>query len=107
MFFIVIVWSLTVTQIFQGSQKKDIQGKETASSLFPKAANVSIDDVLKGIRSIGDTPQKTGQEFLREQQQNQDRLKPNDEGIMPKDERAQKKQEAVDAAAAQAAGIVP
>lgn len=85
MFFVIIVWSLTVTEGF----KKSVAKTETTTNggLLPKPSDFSLDDILSGKDSLEANKPKSGEEFLREQTENRARLNPDEEGVTPKGEK--------------------
>lgn len=82
MFFVVIVWSLTISETFKQTVNK--QTAETVGSMLPKSSNFSLDQILSGEGSLQPETPRTGEEFLREQEANRTKLDPNEEGIRPK-----------------------
>lgn len=85
MFFVIIVWSLTVTEGFKKSVAKT-EGAATNGGLLPKPSDFSLDDILSGKDSTDANKPKSGEEFVREQTENRARLNPDEEGLMPKGE---------------------
>lgn len=85
MFFVVIVWSLTVAEGF----KKSVAKTEvmTNSGMLPKPSDFSLDDILSGKESAETGKQKSAEEFIREQTENRTRLNPDEEGVTPKGEK--------------------
>lgn len=86
MFFVIIVWSLTVTEGF----KKSVAKNETSTingGILPKPSDFSLDDILSGKDTAAMNKPKSGEEFVREQTENRTRLNPDEEGVMPKGER--------------------
>ena len=85
MFFVIIVWSLTVAENFKKTVAKT---EETAASggILPKPSDFSLDEILSGTQSTANP--KSGEEFLREKVENRDRIDPDEEGIVPKSETA-------------------
>lgn len=85
MFFVIIVWSLTVTEGF----KKSVAKTETTtnSGILPKPSDFSLDDILSGKDSAETGRPKSGEEFVREQTENRTRLNPDEEGVTPKGEK--------------------
>lgn len=87
MFFVVIVWSLTVTESFKRTNSNEIvDADEKANSLLPKSSDFSLDQILSGERNLQTVQPKSGEEFLREQTENRTRLDLEDGGIRPKGE---------------------
>lgn len=91
MFFVVIVWSLTVTEGF----KKSVAKTETTANggLLPKPSDFSLDDILSGKDAAESGKPKSGEEFLRERAENRTRLNPDEEGVMPKEDRPSDEEE--------------
>ena len=85
MFFVIIVWSLTVTEGFKKSVTKT-ETTTTNGGLLPKPSDFSLDDILSGKDSTEMNKSKSGEEFVREQTENRARLNPEEEGLMPKGE---------------------
>ncbi len=85
MFFVIIVWSLTVTEGFKKSVAKT-ETTTTNGGLLPKPSDFSLDDILSGKDSTEMNKSKSGEEFVREQTENRARLNPEEEGLMPKGE---------------------
>ena len=82
MFFVVIVWSLTVSENFKNS---DTEGSsEMSNRILPQSADFSLDQILSGEENLQEKQQKSGEEFLREQEANRARLNPEEDGIKPK-----------------------
>jgi hypothetical protein len=88
MFFIIIVWSLTVSEAF----------KETVTTtklpdnggILPKASDFSLDRVLSGQQSLTTEEPKTSEVYLREKAEsleNRTRLNLDEEGLKPKEEK--------------------
>jgi hypothetical protein len=93
MFFVVIVWSLTVTEGF----KKSVAKTETTTNggLLPKPSDFSLDDILSGKDAAGTVRSKSGEEFVREQTENRTRLNPDEEGVTPKGDKPAGEDEAL------------
>lgn len=85
MFFVVIVWSLTVTEGFKKSVAKT--EATTNGGLLPKPSDFSLDDILSGKDTAETGKPKSGEEFVREQTENRTRLNPDEEGVTPKGEK--------------------
>ncbi len=86
MFFVIIVWSLTVTEGFKKSVAKT-EGTTTNGGLLPKPSDFSLDDILSGKDAANTAKSKSGEEFVREQTENRARLNPDEEGLTPKGEK--------------------
>ena len=64
MFFVVIVWSLTVTEGFKRTASTDTSEiKDAASSILPKSSDFSLDQILSGEGSLEAVQPKSGEEF--------------------------------------------
>lgn len=85
MFFVVIVWSLTVSENFKKTvAKKD--GTATSGGMLPKPSDFSLDDILSGEESLDAAKSKSSEEFLREQGESRARIDPNETGVVPKED---------------------
>ncbi len=83
MFFVVTIWSLTITENFKKSSP--VKSAEKNSNILPKTSDFSLDSILSGDGTIQDKPSKSGEDFLRQQEENRSRLDPEYEGIKPKE----------------------
>lgn len=94
MFFVVIVWSLTVTESFKKTNPSDIaETTKATGGILPKSSDFSLDQILSGEGKFEAIQPKSGEEFLREQGENRTRLDPDDEGIRPKGEEVKEESE--------------
>lgn len=84
MFFVIIVWSLTVSENFKKTVIKK-EGAASSGSILPKPSDFSLDEILSGQDSLDTNRQKSSEEFLREQQESRARIDPNESGIVPKE----------------------
>lgn len=93
MFFVVIVWSLTVTEGF----KKSVAKTETTTSggILPKPSDFSLDDILSGKDVVEAEKSKSSGEFVREQTENRARLNPDEAGVTPKGEKPAEENETI------------
>lgn len=82
MFFVIIVWSLTVSEQFK--RATPTVASDQSESLLPKPSDFSLDEFLSGKDTIEEKAAKPSDEFLREQVESRDRINPDDEGIQPK-----------------------
>ena len=86
MFFVIIIWSLTVTENFKKTvAKKDVDG--VSSGMLPKPSDFSLDELLSGKKPSGTSQQKSSEEFLREQVESRQRINPDEEGLVPKEDK--------------------
>ena len=86
MFFVIIVWSLTVTE---GFKRTMVETKgATNDGILPKPSDFSLNELLSGEKSLDVNKPKSSEEFLREQMESRDRINPDEEGIVPKTEPA-------------------
>ncbi|MFZ1654413.1 MAG: hypothetical protein WBO92_02870 [Candidatus Moraniibacteriota bacterium] len=88
MFFVIIVWSLTVSENFKRTVAKT-EDVTAAGGILPKPSDFSLDELLSGEKAPDATSPKSGEEFLREQVENRTRINPDEEGVIPKDDRPQ------------------
>ncbi len=88
MFFVIIVWSLTVSENFKQTVAKTKDVTATGS-ILPKPSDFSLDELLSGEKVPEITLPKSGEEFLREQVENRTRMNPDEEGVIPKEDRPQ------------------
>lgn len=93
MFFVIIVWSLTVTEGF----KKSVAKTETATSggILPQPSDFSLDDILSGKDTVEAGKSKSAEEFLREQTENRARLNPDEEGVTPKEGKSAEEEDGI------------
>lgn len=87
MFFVIIVWSLTVSENFKKTvAEKD--GAATSGGILPKPSDFSLDDILSGEKTPDATKPKSPEEFLREQVEARARINPDEEGVAPKEDKS-------------------
>ncbi len=86
MFFVIIVWSLTVSENFKKTVAKT-QDVTTPGSILPKKSDFSLEQMLSEEKAPGLNEVKSGEQFLRDQVENRTRLNPSEEGVMPKSDR--------------------
>jgi hypothetical protein len=86
MFFVIIVWSLTVSENFKKTVAKT-QDVTIPGSILPKKSDFSLEQILSEEKTPGLKESKSGEQFLRDQVENRTRLNPNEEGVMPKSDR--------------------
>lgn len=86
MFFVLIIWSLTVTEGFKQSATKN-EGT-IGGGLIPKPSDFSLDDIFSGKDSTETNTSKSGEEFVREQTESRKRLNPDEEGVAPRGEQS-------------------
>lgn len=86
MFFVIIVWSLTVTEGFKKSIAKT-QSTAANGGILPKPSDFSLDDILSGKDTAETVKQKSGEEFIREKTEGRARINPDEEGVKPKEEK--------------------
>ncbi|MGB3073651.1 MAG: hypothetical protein WBP40_02250 [Candidatus Moraniibacteriota bacterium] len=90
MFFVIIVWSLTVSENFKSTVAKTEDVTASAAGILPKPSDFSLDELLSGDKAPDTSMPKSGEEFLREQVENRTRINPDEEGVIPKADRAPK-----------------
>lgn len=83
MFFVIIIWSLTITENFKKTDT--VKSAEKNGNILPKTSDFSLDAILSGDGGIQEKPSKSGEDFLRQQEENRTRLNPEEEGIKPKE----------------------
>jgi hypothetical protein len=86
MFFVIIVWSLTVSENFKKTVAKT-QDVTIPGSILPKKSDFSLEQILSEEKTPGLKESKSGEQFLRDQVENRTRLNPSEEGVMPKSDR--------------------
>jgi hypothetical protein len=86
MFFVIIVWSLTVSENFKKTVAKT-QDVTIPGSILPKKSDFSLEQMLSEEKAPGLNEVKSGEQFLRDQVENRTRLNPSEEGVMPKSDR--------------------
>lgn len=94
MFFVIIVWSLTVTEHFKQSVAST-ESSTGVSGILPKPSDFSLDELLSGKKATEGTESKSGEEFLREQIENRSRIDPNEEGVVPKEKNVPTEEEMI------------
>lgn len=87
MFFVVIVWSLTVSENFKSTVAKTEDVTAPAAGILPRPSDFAIDELFSGEEKPDMGTPKSGGEFLREQVENRTRINPDDEGVIPKADR--------------------
>ncbi|MFA9262400.1 MAG: hypothetical protein ACEQSB_03530 [Undibacterium sp.] len=94
MFFVVIIWSLTITENFKKSDTTDTA--ESVGNILPKSSDFSLDQILSGDGSMNSKPERSGQEFLRQQEESRARLNPDEDGLKPKGDQSADKENTTD-----------
>lgn len=84
MFFIIIVWSITVSEAFK--QTVTTAQSPDTGGILPKTSDFSLDQILSGQKSLNTEAPKSGETYLREQVDSRARPNPEEEGLKPKEE---------------------
>ncbi len=82
MFFVIIVWSLTVSENFKKAITQTAENNP--NGILPKPSDFSLDEMLSGEQPLDASKPKSGEEFLREQVENRARISPDESGVAPK-----------------------
>ena len=85
MFFVLIIWSLTVSENLKRTKTESADGAVAGNGILPKPSDFSLDDILSGEKAMEAGTPKSGEEFLREQVENRARLDLGEQGIVPKE----------------------
>jgi hypothetical protein len=84
MFFILVIWSLSVSETFR-EQAAVARERGGAAGILPKASTFSLDQFLNGETTLRGEPLKTGDQFLREEIDNRTRPDFDETGVVPKE----------------------
>lgn len=85
MFFVLIIWSLTVSENLKRTKTESADGAVAGNGILLKPSDFSLDDILSGEKAMEAGTPKSGEEFLREQVENRARLDLGEQGIVPKE----------------------